>query len=766
MDFVEYLSSLAQEGEMMLFVKQKQKADGGYTYIPYTREKMERNRADGAWFANTGIYIVDRFENGKLSASASYIEYVAVMMLDDVGTKAKTPPVPPTWIMETSPGNYQWGYTFSEQPGKAEYCAAIKAITTAGYGDTGATNAVRNFRIPGSVNLKPQHNGFKSRLVEFHPEREYTLEYLCAAMGVEIGEVPKPMQPIRLADNGGDDVMQWLDEHGLVLEAPNAQGWMGVICPNKDQHTDGNPMGRYNPSTRSYSCFHGHCEHVDSATFLQWVADNGGPQHEAGLRDDLLAETMLGVYAKLDKEAIYDKDTGVFSESSSAEAIIAEVERKSAARTEKQKLHERFAYVASDNSYFDLFTRREYKRDVFDAMFRHLDTRSRFGKNPRVGAGVWFDENRNDYNGQMLTGIAYAPGGGTLVAREGDVYGNKWVDGRPEGKDGDIAPYMALLERVVPDAMEREHILNVFAYKRQHPEHKINHAILMIGKPGIGKDSIYAPFLWSIGGTGQRNVHIIKEGAELVSNFGYALENEVIVLNELRQPEGRDRRAMENSLKPIIAAPPEYLSVNRKNAHPYDALNRILVLAGSNHDVPIALPSDDRRWFVVKSSADPLTSEEAKRLWKWYLSGGFEAICGWLERRDVSAFDPGARPPMTEAKECMVEQGHSSAESYLIDLIRSGKGEFANGVMGGPWHGLIDRLQATAPHGAKLYQQALFHAFNEAGWVDMGRLMSRDYSSKRHVYASPEMAAAHSKTELRRMAEPDAGTGPGLVAVK
>ena len=54
-------------------------------------------------------------------------------MLDDIGTKSKVPPIEPTWIIETSPDNYQWGYTFAldDQPLKGDCSAAIKAIAEA-----------------------------------------------------------------------------------------------------------------------------------------------------------------------------------------------------------------------------------------------------------------------------------------------------------------------------------------------------------------------------------------------------------------------------------------------------------------------------------------------------------------------------------------------------------------------------------------------------------------------------------------------------------
>ena len=218
----------------------------------------------------------------------------------------RAPPLPPTWVLQTSASSVQWGYTFSDQPTKGEYAAAIKAIADAGYTDPGACNPVRNFRLPGSVNLKPGRNSFVSHLVEFHPEREYTLAQICTALNV----TPAPaesltLRPIRLSDDGADDVMAWLSAQGLLLSRPNPQGWAGVICPNSGEHSDGNPEGRYNPSMRAYCCLHSHCIDLDSHTFLDWVAANGRPKHAPGLREELLAAVLDQTLAKPNPTATF-----------------------------------------------------------------------------------------------------------------------------------------------------------------------------------------------------------------------------------------------------------------------------------------------------------------------------------------------------------------------------------------------------------------------------------------------------------------------------
>jgi hypothetical protein len=762
-EFIEWLAALAPEGETALIVRQTpRRGEGGEVLLhPDGAVKAtwpaflptRRVKADEAWFGNTASFVIDRFIEGKPSASAANCEYVLAMMLDDIGTKSKEPPLAPTWIMETSPGNYQWGYAFGEQPTKAEYAAAIEAIAEAGYTDPGACNPVRNFRLPGSVNLKPNAGAFAARLVEFDRKREYSLAEICAALGV----TPKPVsssgpKPVRLADDGADDVAAWLSSRGLVLSRPNPQGWMGVVCPNAASHTDGNPEGRYLPSGRSFCCLHSHCVDLDSAWFLEWVAEQGGPKHTPGLRDELLQQAMLQTIGRL---------TPPPEMAAEAAQALAEVERREVGRVEKAGWWDRFAYLVADDAYFDLEERRQLSRGNFNAIFRHISCRSIHGKNPKIEASVCYDEHRQAKGGRVLQGVTYAAGESVLVSRSGDVYGNRWRDARPvaaPAPDADVGRWLAHAEALIPDAAERAHVLDVMAYKLQNPRVKVNHGILHGGTPGAGKDTLWAPFFWAVG---KANVSLVRN-EEITSQWGYAYESEVLVLNELRQTEARDRRALENTLKPILAAPPETIPIQRKGLHPYDALNRLLVVAFTNERAAISLPSDDRRWFVTWSGGEPMAKDAAAALWAWYAAGGYEAIAGWLLARDVSAFQPGAAPMMTEAKAIMLQAGLSGSEAWIVEQATYRLGPFARGVVGGPWQGLCDTLQALAPGHLKIVVPALFHGLREAGWIDMGRVYSVDHPTKRHAYRAPDWTG--SKSDARRLLELPSPSSAEIIA--
>lgn len=741
----EYFCSLAPAGETALIVKQintgKLHKDGSpkYTWPAYL--PSYRGKEGDSLFINTGSFIMDRMRE-KPSASMANCTHVLFMMLDDIGTKSKFPPLLPTAIVETSPGNFQYWYAYSDQPTVEEHCAALDAIAAAGYTDEGATNAVRNCRLPGSVNVKPGRDAFVCREVEFHPDREFTLAEICEALGVTPAEAGTARAiTFRVKDTGNDTVLAWLNEHSLVTSGVNAEGWCGIVCPNHEAHTDGQIEARYKPQDRSFCCYHGHCDGLDSKFFCDWVAEQGGPRTIPGLRDDLIADYTSKIN-KLTPTEEFKNDAAV---------RIADVERKQAGREERAGWHERFAYIVDDDAYFDKETCSEISRRAFNAIFRHIECKSTGEKPRRLEASIWYDENREAMGGYALKGLTYAAGEDWMVHKDGLVYGNVWRDARPEITDaGDPTPWLDHCRRLVPDAQELEHIWNVMAYKAQHANVKINHAILHGGKGGCGKDTMWAPFIWSVCGPHEKNKGLI-DNESLSSQWGYQLEAEIVVLNELKEPEAKDRRALANKLKPIIAAPPEMLTINRKGLHPYKMVNRLFMLAFTNEDMPITLDSDDRRWFCVWSESAKMTPEEAKRIWSWYNNGGFEAVAGWLRARDVSAFNPQAIPPMTDYKQKLIYVGMSNAEGYVFHEIEAGHAPFNVDIIAGPWHKIIKEMNDAHnnSNSFKVVQPALFHALKEAGWIDKGLCYSADYRTKKHCFVRPALKD-WSRSDVRR----------------
>jgi len=757
-NFIKYLSSLSPAGETALFVQQKIKgkrleiyADGVVksTWIPYLPEDVDKIKGEWAVYGNTASFIKDRLKE-KVSASSANCEYVLVMVLDDIGTKSKTPPIKPTWIMETSEGSFQWGYTFSEQPTKGEFAATIRAIADAGYTDPGACNAVRNFRLPGSVNLKPNKGKFKSRLVEFNPDREFTLNEICAALDVIPGAHEADSRTPTHIKRTDDPVLKWLSDKNLVLSRPNHAGWASIVCPNHGAHSVAEDVAaRYNTNDRGFVCYHEHCQHMDSQSFLEWVRKEGGPKAHFGVDAQDVANTLVPALKSLPNSQKEIEDV---------KKKTADIEEKQILREEKEDLFARFAYVTSDDSYFDMVERKEYSRGTFNALFRHLDCKS-MHNNRRLEASTYFDENRNSMGGRVIAGLTYAPGEEALLMQQNELLGNRWIDARPkvESKNGDVTMWLEHGKKLIQNEKEFNHVLDVMAYRLQHPDRKVNHAVLHAGPEGCGKDTFWAPFIWGVCGPYYRNRGYL-DGVTLTTQWGYHLESEILLINELRESTQAERLALANNLKPIIAAPPEFLEINRKNKPPYKAINRTFVLAFSNSKSPISLPAHDRRWFVVWSQSPHMLESDARRIWEWYNNGGLEDVTAWLYKRDVSNFNPSAIPPLTDAKIAMIDDSMSMVQAYISHHVREESGEFQSGVVGSPLYRLADRLQGQAPTGTKIHHAAITEALQDADWVDLGMLKSRQHMNMKRVWVSPRihkrlLSNDITRSDLRNMIE-------------
>ena len=146
-----------------------------------------------------------------------------------------------------------------------------------------------------------------------------------------------------------------------------------------------------------------------------------------------------------------------------AAELIAEVERKELGRIEKAEWYSRFAYIQDDESYFDMQDRREVSRQTFNALFRHTACKS-IHTGRKVEASICFDENRQANGAKALVGVTYAAGEDVIVTRDGDLFGNRWRDARPElsgEKNESISLWMDHCQELVPEQAELDHIFDV-----------------------------------------------------------------------------------------------------------------------------------------------------------------------------------------------------------------------------------------------------------------------------------------------------------------
>jgi len=203
------------------------------------------------------------------------------VMLDDVGSKVATErlTLPPSWMLETSPGNLQAGYLLREPltdgPATDRLMDAIVAV---GLCDPGANGPrARLARLPVAVNGK-HSPPFACKMVVWSPELRYSVEELIDGLQLEMMQAARPKrQSTRTAqERPSDSDPVWIarpDENAVLVElrnrglykAPLGEGKHNITCPWIKEHTGEVDSGTayFEPDDLwpigGFKCLHGHC---------------------------------------------------------------------------------------------------------------------------------------------------------------------------------------------------------------------------------------------------------------------------------------------------------------------------------------------------------------------------------------------------------------------------------------------------------------------------------------------------------------------------
>ena len=201
----------------------------------------------------------------------------------------------------------------------------------------------------------------------------------------------------------------------------------------------------------------------------------------------------------------------------------------------------------------------------------------------------------------------------------------------------------------------------------QFPWQKINHALLLGGNQGIGKDTLLEPVKYAVGAA---NFHEVSP-RQAMGRFNGFLKSVVLRISEARDLGESDRFKFYDHLKTITVTPPGEILVDQKNMPEHLIMNCCGVIITTNYRDGLYLPADDRRVYVAWSeeSKEEFEQDYFKHLYGWYRVGGMQHVAAYLMQLDLSAFDPKAPPPKSEAFRVMVAVGRAPEEAELADVL-------------------------------------------------------------------------------------------------
>lgn len=220
-------------------------------------------------------------EAGRYRRQKARFHALHAVMLDDIGSKVPMErlTLQPTWLLETSPGNFQAGYLLREPltDGLAADCL-MNAIIAAGLCDPGANGPrARLARLPLASNGK-HFPPFACRMMEWSPQLRYSVEELSAGLQLEMAQAGRSKRQGRRQPQDrpvdGDPVWIPRPDENVVLVAlrnlglykvPLGEGKHDITCPWVEEHTGQADGGTayFEPDDLwpigGFKCLHGHC---------------------------------------------------------------------------------------------------------------------------------------------------------------------------------------------------------------------------------------------------------------------------------------------------------------------------------------------------------------------------------------------------------------------------------------------------------------------------------------------------------------------------
>lgn len=334
-----------------------------------------------------------------------------------------------------------------------------------------------------------------------------------------------------------------------------------------------------------------------------------------------------------------------------------------------------YAYMPT-HSYLFLPSREFWPASSVNArVFPIPDGTNEEGEETSIAASVWLDRNRS------VEQMTWAPGL-PLIVHDRLVSDGGWIDRagcacvnlyrRPQIALGDATragDWVDLVRRVYPN--HADHIIKWLAHRVQRPQEKVNHALVLGGLPGIGKDSILEPVKAAVGPWNFAEV----SPTQLLGRFNGFVKSVVLRISEARDLGDLSRYDFYEHLKVYEAAPPDVLRVDEKNIREHSVFNVCGVIITTNHETDgIYLPPDDRRHYVAWSPLTPADFDASywKNLYAWYYAdGGHAHVAAYLAGYDLTSFDPKAPPEKTDTFWAIVDANRTSEDAELADVFEA-----------------------------------------------------------------------------------------------
>jgi len=269
-------------------------------------------------------------------------------------------------------------------------------------------------------------------------------------------------------------------------------------------------------------------------------------------------------------------------------------------------------------------------------------------------------------------------------------------------KHGNPAPFLHLLETLLPVAQDREILLAYMAAVVQHKGVKFQWAPLIQGVEGNGKSTLNECVAEAIG----REYCHFPRASLIAKQFNSWMYGKIFYgVDDIYLPESQ--RDIVEELKPLITRSTQELEFKGVDKATFEVCGNFIL--NCNDKGGLRKTRNDRRFaffYTAQQEVSDLTRDGMngsyfRNLYTWLKSEGFAIVTEFLNTYEIpEELNPalGWRAPETSSTVEALEQGLGKVEQEILERVERGEVGFAGGwVSSFALDALLDTLRASVP---------------------------------------------------------------------
>lgn len=361
-----------------------------------------------------------------------------------------------------------------------------------------------------------------------------------------------------------------------------------------------------------------------------------------------------------------------------------------------------------------------------------------------------------------------------LVDIEARLFVNTYVPIVTHRLDGDVAPFLDFIARILPNERDQRILLSYMAAAIQNPGRKFQWWIVLQGTEGNGKTTILRVMSHAIG---HRYTHLVNPEAMAKTGGQFNSWVQGNLFCGIEEIYVAKRRDFLNSFLATVTN--DRLAMEGKGTAQFTGDNRCNGIMLTNHPDGVPITTDQRRYAVFYTAQqseadlarDGMLGDYFPRLYDW-LKGegewlghgpgyGYAIVNGFLQRYVPDAeFNPAAacqRAPKTSSHGAVLRESLGNAEQEVLEAIDQGQTGFRAGWVSSHYLALLlDKIRVNIPpNRRRKFMQSIGYDYAPAMMATDGRcnnIVMPD-GCKPRLYVRTDHLAALNLTEAARVCE-------------